>query len=99
MSALIFTSLFCHFFYLSLATRNEIKGLPGWDGILSYFLSFRLCFSFLDKLPSRMYSGMIYAGQSNNIPSGDMFMHYWFVESEGNPLKVFYDLGSIILIL
>jgi hypothetical protein len=28
-----------------------------------------------------------------------MFMHYWFVESEGNPLKVFYDLGSIILIL
>jgi len=48
---------------------DEIMSLPGWDM----------------PLPSRMYSGYCSAGQSPGPPVGPMFMHYWFVESQGNP--------------
>jgi hypothetical protein len=51
------------------ASRYEIKSLPGWEG----------------PLPSKMYSGYIKAGTPPAYPNGQMYMHYWFIESEGNP--------------
>jgi hypothetical protein len=77
----------CIIFALSLqcvlASRSEIKSLPGWDGKIIILLL--LPFSQVDALPSKMYSGFIYSGVSNTFPTGSMYMHYWFVESEGNP--------------
>lgn len=82
-----------NFFFIALVAfvssqtpRNEITQLPGWKS----------------PLPSRMWSGLIDSGFSNNIPPGPMYMHYWFIESEGNPKTVFpikfFDKMTIFLI-
>lgn len=37
-----------------------------------------------EQLPSKMYNGWISAGTPPN-KEGEMFFHYWFIESEGSP--------------
>jgi carboxypeptidase C (cathepsin A) len=54
------------------AKADEIKVLPGWQ----------------DVLPSRMFSGLVDAGTDveGNV-TYTMHEHYFFVESEGDPMK------------
>jgi carboxypeptidase C (cathepsin A) len=52
------------------AINDQIKELPGWNR----------------ELPSKQYSGFIdISGKTGVSPAKEMMIHYYYIESEGNP--------------